>query len=168
MLANFSIEILDINDHAPKFDQNNYTHYLSEDTNNWNVIQVRATDEDLPNLMSDSITYFIKQDYGGLEQLTFNNKQDWVMDLSVIQDYFFIDKFTGFLKLKKPVDASKYKVFKIPVCAKDGDAEDSKTTCTIVTVIMVLSDNFKPIISLSPLRNLPLLAKPGRLPIKEN
>ncbi len=105
------VVVLDVNDHAPKFDKPSYTVTISESTLlNTNILQVTAHDEDLG--ANAEITYSILTDTSNFE----------------------IEPQAGTISVGNILDREAQEVHRIDVMARDGAHENPLSSVVTVTV----------------------------------
>ncbi|XP_073418999.1 protocadherin-16 [Dendrobates tinctorius] len=116
------ISILDINDHAPAFNQSRYQALISESLlPGSSVLQVYATDADLGH--NGDITYEI------------NRRQ------SDPEGFFTINPHSGLIQLSKPLDYETRKAHELVVQAKDGASQPEVGTAFVSIQVRDSNDN---------------------------
>lgn len=114
------ITVQDANDHAPKFEQANYTTAVRESTSiGATVLTVRATDDD--EGANADIAYSIL------------NPQN--------NEAFRIDSMTGIISTRLPLDRETVQEYQLQVQATDQAAPTERRSATAQVVITVLDDN---------------------------
>ncbi|XP_011297771.1 fat-like cadherin-related tumor suppressor homolog isoform X1 [Fopius arisanus] len=100
-LAEISLQVLDENDHAPKFESNPYTVTLAENIEEGtSILKVIAHDEDLGN--NGEVRYSFGTDIGELANV------------------FTVDAYTGWISTLVQLDKEKQPEFKFQVVATDN------------------------------------------------
>ncbi|XP_018105995.1 protocadherin-16 [Xenopus laevis] len=116
------ISILDINDHAPVFNQSRYQALISESLlPGASVLQVYATDADQGS--NGEVTYGI------------NRRQ------SDPESYFKINARSGLIQINKPLDYETRKVHELVVQAKDGAEQPEVGTAFVSIQVRDSNDN---------------------------
>ncbi|XP_075054561.1 protocadherin-16 [Mixophyes fleayi] len=116
------ITILDINDHAPMFNQSRYQALISESLlPGASVLQVYATDADLGQ--NGEITYEI------------NRRQ------SDPEGFFSINPHSGLIQLSKPLDYETRKAHELVVQARDGAGQPEVGTAFVSIQLRDSNDN---------------------------
>lgn len=116
------ISILDINDHAPVFNQSRYQTLISESLlPGSSVLQVYATDADLGQ--NGEVTYEI------------NRRQ------SDPEGFFTINPYSGLIQLSKPLDYETRKAHELVVQARDGAAQPEVGTAFVSIQVRDSNDN---------------------------
>ncbi|KAM4697236.1 protocadherin-16 [Discoglossus pictus] len=116
------IAILDINDHAPVFNQSRYQAIISESLQpGASVLQVYATDADQG--LNGDITYEI------------NRRQ------SDPEGFFTINPHSGLIQLSKPLDYETRKAHELVVQARDGAGQPEVGTAFISIQVRDSNDN---------------------------
>ncbi|XP_068122568.1 protocadherin-16 [Hyperolius riggenbachi] len=116
------VSILDINDHAPVFNQSRYQALISESlTPGSSVLQVYATDADLGQ--NGKVTYEI------------NRRQ------SDPEGFFTINPYSGLIQLSKPLDYETRKAHELVVQARDGAAQPEVGTAFVSIQVRDSNDN---------------------------
>jgi protocadherin Fat 1/2/3 len=114
--TSLSIKVLDVNDNAPKFEQEQYSAVISENINvNATVTQVSASDNDLGQ--NAEISYTIVSD----------------------TDHFSINSKNGMIVVSKPLDRERHPVYKVLVRASDKGEKQISLSST-ATVLVELTD----------------------------
>ena len=115
-----TVHISDVNDNAPRFEQDSYSLHISEDTRvNTSVLQVRATDKDLGD--NAAISYSILTDV----------------------KEFRMDPISGLIFIASGLDREKQEMFELLVQAKDG-SKDSSLYSTVHVLISIDDVNDNP------------------------
>nr|XP_004611312.1 unnamed protein product [Sorex araneus] len=132
--AHVYIEVLDINDNAPEFEQSLYRVRIPEDSPIGSlIVTVSATDVDLG--INGEISYSIFQ------------------PSEEIGKTFEIDSITGEIRLKKQLDFEKIQSYEINIEAKDAGSFSGK--CTVVTQVIDVNDNVPEITMSAITRQIP-------------
>ncbi|GAB1292503.1 Protocadherin-16 [Apodemus speciosus] len=120
--ALLDVTLLDINDHAPAFNQSRYHAVVSESLAPGSpVLQVFASDADAG--ANGAVTYEI------------NRRQ------SEGDEPFSIDAHTGFLKLERPLDFEQRRVHELVVQARDGGAHPELGSAFVTVHVRDANDN---------------------------
>lgn len=118
--TNVEIEIADINDNAPEFNQEAYSASISEDAPvGTSVVQVHAFDADLG--LNGQVRYtFAGRDGDGA---------------------FVVDPTSGVVRTNKPLDRESVEKYELVVQAVDRGASPLTSTAVITVVIEDINDN---------------------------
>uniref|UniRef100_A0A2I3GB17 Protocadherin-16 n=1 Tax=Nomascus leucogenys TaxID=61853 RepID=A0A2I3GB17_NOMLE len=120
--ALLDVTLLDINDHAPAFNQSRYHAVVSESLGPGSpVLQVFASDADAG--VNGAVTYEI------------NRRQ------SEGDGPFFIDAHTGLLRLERPLDFEQRRVHELVVQARDGGAHPELGSAFVTVHVRDANDN---------------------------
>ncbi|XP_055980394.1 protocadherin beta-8-like [Sorex fumeus] len=132
--AQVYIEVLDINDNAPEFEQSLYQVQIPEDTPIGSlIVTVSATDIDLG--INGEVSYSIFQ------------------PSEEIGKTFEIDSITGEIRLKKQLDFEIIQSYEVNIEAKDAGSFSGK--CTVVTQVIDVNDNVPEIAMSAITRQIP-------------
>ncbi|XP_058852581.1 protocadherin alpha-8-like [Acipenser ruthenus] len=120
---NITITVLDINDNAPVFDKEVYSVTLQENVPVGTfVVKVNATDLD------DGLNGVVEYSFGN----TFRSKASELFDL---------DRTTGEIKVKGPIDFEEKESYEIDVQATDKSQSPLTVHCSVVLQIQDVNDN---------------------------
>ncbi|RVE63928.1 hypothetical protein OJAV_G00140990 [Oryzias javanicus] len=114
------IELMDVNDNAPTFDQDVYNVLISEDASVGQTV-TRVSAEDLDSQVNGRITYSILKG-----------------DRS---NHFWIDPVAGLLKVNKKLDRELVSMYSLSVQAFDSGSPAMSTTVTVNIDISDVNDN---------------------------
>ena len=121
-LAKVRVRVLDVNDVAPRFTSQEYYVKTREDLPVGTMVGfVDAYDPDL--YQGGQITYSI--DYGA-------------------EDMFFIDKFTGAIKIKKQLDYETKQLYNLTVLAIDGGSPSLVSVSSFIVEVLDVNENQHP------------------------
>ncbi|XP_005184886.2 cadherin-23 [Musca domestica] len=116
--ARINVQLTDVNDNPPIFEQNSYRFLAAENlTEGTQIGVVRATDKD-----SDGyglITYYLKG-FGA--------------------EYFYTDPLTGGFYVKKPLDYEKQNSYSLSVVAEDGGGREANAQ--VYVEVIDVNDNY--------------------------
>ncbi|TSX58272.1 Protocadherin Fat 3 [Bagarius yarrelli] len=115
-----SIDVMDVNDNAPSFNEEMYNVLVSEDTAIGKII-TRLLAEDLDSQVNGRITYSVLRGDPG--------------------NQFWIDPVTGLLKVNMALDREKVSSYKLLVQAFDSGSPAMSTTVTVNIDIADVNDN---------------------------
>ncbi|XP_029439286.1 protocadherin gamma-B1-like [Rhinatrema bivittatum] len=119
------IQITDINDNAPVFEQSSYTVYLPENNLSGSFIySVSATDPDFDQ--NSRITYSIIN--SNIETLP-------------VSAYVSINSLTGIIYAQRSFDYEQFREFQFQVKAKDSGSPSLSSNCTVKVLIEDRNDN---------------------------
>ncbi|XP_058852112.1 protocadherin alpha-5-like isoform X5 [Acipenser ruthenus] len=140
---NITVNVIDINDNAPVFDQEVYSVALQENVPMGTfVVKVNATDLD------DGLNGVVEYSFGD----TFWSK---------VSELFVLDSNTGEIKVKGLIDFEEKESYEIDVQATDKSQSPLTVHCTVIVQVQDVNDN-TPEIDVTSLSNLISEdAKPG-------
>ena len=117
--AKVRVRVLDVNDVPPKFTSSRYVVKCREDLPKGTVVGfVDSSDPDL--YQGGQVTYSI--DYGD-------------------EGMFFIDKFTGAIKIKRKLDYETKQLYNLTVLAMDGGSPSLASVATVMVEILDVNEN---------------------------
>ncbi|XP_049729807.1 protocadherin alpha-13 isoform X11 [Elephas maximus indicus] len=117
------IEVLDVNDNAPEFDQSVYEVSLRENAINWtSVIKLNASDVD----------------EGSNQEITYHFSRD---NYFRITEIFTIILNTGEIRLKGNLDYEEITSYEILVEAADKGSPQMRGHCTVLVNVLDINDN---------------------------
>ncbi|KAG8439024.1 hypothetical protein GDO86_005282 [Hymenochirus boettgeri] len=129
------LEVLDINDNPPVFEESQYVVYISENNpSGSSIFQVGASDSDLDN--NAKISYSI-----------LNKNTD---EFSILS-YVSINSLSGVLYAQRMFDYEQLREFNVQVLAKDNGSPSLNSSTTVTICIIDQNDN-SPTILYPPLR----------------
>ncbi|XP_029797054.1 protocadherin beta-13-like [Suricata suricatta] len=115
-----NIEVMDVNDNAPKFEQPLYRVQVSEDSPiGFLIVTVSATDADIGV-------------HGEISYSLFQASEE-------ICKTFEINPMTGEIRLKKQLDFERIQFYEVNIEARDAGSFSGK--CTILTQVLDVNDN---------------------------
>nr|XP_057919077.1 protocadherin alpha-8-like isoform X16 [Doryrhamphus excisus] len=119
---NVTIIVLDINDNRPSFSQGTYTVEINENTPfGTSIIRVTASDPD--EGANGEIEYSLGK------------------TINKAYDIFELDKFSGLIKLKGPVDFEESDIYKLDILASDKGQPPLTGRCRVIIKIKDINDN---------------------------
>uniref|UniRef100_UPI00358E1314 protocadherin Fat 1-like isoform X2 n=1 Tax=Myxine glutinosa TaxID=7769 RepID=UPI00358E1314 len=119
-LATVSINVSDVNDHAPTFSRSSYSAVLSEDTPpRETILTVVAEDKDGPS----------------------NNQLMYMVEKGNTNDLFYLDRYTGVLSFQRPLDREEVSGYSLVVAAVDNGTPSQSTTIIVNIDISDINDN---------------------------
>ncbi|MEE6478672.1 hypothetical protein FKM82_011938 [Ascaphus truei] len=140
-IKTISLEISDINDNPPVFDQTRYFVYVPENKpSGSSIYSVHASDLDLDD--NAKIIYSI-----------INTNTDAVP----ISSYVFINSMTGVLYAQRSFDYEQLREFEIQVMAQDNGSPPLNSNVTLTICIVDQNDNYPKILYPSPVVDGPAL-----------
>ena len=120
--AKVRVRVLDVNDVPPKFTADKYFVKCREDLPVGTVVGfVDSSDPDL--YQGGQVTYSI--DYGA-------------------EGMFYIDKFTGAIKIQEGLDYEKKQLYNLTVLAMDGGSPSLASVATVMVEILDVNENLHP------------------------
>ncbi|XP_049324709.1 protocadherin gamma-A12-like isoform X34 [Astyanax mexicanus] len=120
-----SIKILDVNDHAPQFEQENYDAYIMENNpSSMSILTVKANDADWGQNARVSY-YLVDGDLNG----------------APLASYISINADSGVLYAVKSFDYEQLKLFQLKVRAQDGGSPPMSNNATLNVLIQDQNDN---------------------------
>ena len=120
--AKVRVRVLDVNDVPPKFTADKYFVKCREDLPIGTVVGfVDSSDPDL--YQGGQVTYSI--DYGA-------------------EGMFYIDKFTGAIKIQEGLDYEKKQLYNLTVLAMDGGSPSLASVATVMVEILDVNENLHP------------------------
>ncbi|KAM9834055.1 protocadherin alpha-3-like isoform 12-T12 [Syngnathus typhle] len=131
---NVSIIVLDINDNRPMFSQDTYNVEIYENVPSGTIVaRVNATDPDEGT--NGEIEYSLSKTLA-----------------SKVSDIFEMDRLSGQIKLKGPVNYEESEIYKIEIEASDKGTPPLTSRCRVVVKIKDVNDN-PPIIEVTSFSN---------------
>ncbi|XP_036379470.1 protocadherin gamma-A5-like isoform X6 [Megalops cyprinoides] len=119
------LEISDINDNAPAFQQNSYSSWVTENNpTGLSVLSVRATDPDWGQNARISY-YLIDSDING----------------TPVSEYFSVNSDNGIIQSVRSIDYEQIKEFKMYIKAQDGGSPPLTSNVTVKIRIQDQNDN---------------------------
>ena len=120
-MASLMVRVDDINDHAPRFESQFYSHSISESVSiGSTVITVRASDED--DGKNSELEYSILNPGGA-------------------NDVFRIEPYTGSITTRLPLDREKMDFYTLQIQATDKAIASERKTATAVVELTILDEN---------------------------
>lgn len=114
-----TIDIQDVNDEYPVFNQSTYSETVEENSPARDLIQVLATD--LDNGVNGDVTYTISSDqYSGM---------------------FSLDPTSGLLQITVPLDREEQDSYELEILASDGGSPSLQATATVTIAVSDQNDN---------------------------
>ncbi|XP_051971373.1 protocadherin gamma-C5-like isoform X12 [Xyrauchen texanus] len=150
------VKILDVNDNAPKFSDNVYYVYVTENNTPGSII-CSVSAQDVDDGLNGKISYSIE------------NPKIWATPVS---SYMYINSDNGSIFSMHSFDFEKIKVFEVIVQAKDHGSPSLSSNATVHVFILDQNDNVPAIIYPSALmgsishQRMPRIAKAGHLVTK--
>ncbi|MBN3310636.1 FAT4 protein, partial [Amia calva] len=119
------LEISDVNDNAPRFDQNEYrTHVVENNSPGISILTLRATDAD----------------WGPNARISYRLLNDEITGIS-ISSYISVNSDNGVVYAVRSFDYEHTKEFNIKVSAQDGGSPPLSTNVTVIICIQDQNDN---------------------------
>uniref|UniRef100_A0ABI8ADR6 Cadherin domain-containing protein n=1 Tax=Felis catus TaxID=9685 RepID=A0ABI8ADR6_FELCA len=133
-IAQINIEVVDINDNAPEFEQSLYRVKIPEDSPiGFLIVTVSATDADIG--VNGEISYSLFQ---ASEEIC---------------KTFEINSMTGEIRLKKQLDFERIQFYEVNIEARDSGSFSGK--CTVLTQVLDVNDNAPEITMSAFTRHIP-------------
>ena len=137
--ASVYIEVIDLNDNSPAFNQSRYTVSISEDIQPQSII-LRVTAEDLDSSFTNSdIRYEILPPEQG-SGVSINPLPESPSD-STIELPFVIDSFTGEISLRETLDYETVQQYSFSILATDSGSPPLSNTTQVTVMVEDANDN---------------------------